>query len=169
MARTRRVSMTVALVVCMVGTQLSGTLSASGEERSSGEAPSSLPSTNGTSDHPRLTLNGEDLTANPVIGALAQDSRGAFNLLPARPGAFAEQVYQGPPIPMRRDRDASVAAMMIGAIASITGAAVLIYANRPECSVNPFAGGCGYGTKVVGGAVLSGGIVGLFVGALTWR
>jgi hypothetical protein len=31
------------------------------------------------------------------------------------------------------------------------------------------ANGCNYGTKVVGGAVLSAGIVGLLVGALTWR
>jgi hypothetical protein len=45
----------------------------------------------------------------------------------------------------------------------------LVYANRPDCNTNQFAGGCGYGTKVIGGAVLSGGIVGLFVGALTWR
>jgi hypothetical protein len=44
-----------------------------------------------------------------------------------------------------------------------------VYANRPEGDVLQFAGGCGYGTKVVGGAVLSGGLVSLIVGALTWR
>jgi hypothetical protein len=49
------------------------------------------------------------------------------------------------------------------------GTAVLVYANRLECSTNPIANGCGYGTKVIGGAVLSGGIVGLVVGAATWR
>ena len=65
------------------------------------------------------------------------------------------------------DRYADV--FMIGAVAAITGTAILLYANRPECETDRFAGGCGYGTKVVGGAVLSGGIVGLFVGALTWR
>jgi hypothetical protein len=58
---------------------------------------------------------------------------------------------------------------MIGAAAAIAGTAVLVYANRPECATDTVAGGCGYGTKVVGTAVLSGGIVGLFVGALTWR
>ncbi len=58
---------------------------------------------------------------------------------------------------------------MLGAVATITGAAILVYANRPDCSTNQFAGGCGYGTKVVGGAVLAGGVAGLFVGALTWR
>jgi tetrahydromethanopterin S-methyltransferase subunit C len=59
--------------------------------------------------------------------------------------------------------------VVLGAVASITGAALLVYANRPECRTNELASGCGYGTKVVGGAVLSGGLVSLVVGALTWR
>jgi hypothetical protein len=59
--------------------------------------------------------------------------------------------------------------MFVGAAAAIAGTAVLVYANRPECSTLPTASGCGYGTKVVGGAVLSAGVVGLLVGALTWR
>jgi hypothetical protein len=58
---------------------------------------------------------------------------------------------------------------VLGAIATIAGAAVLVYANRPACSANPNAGGCGYGMKVVGGAVLSVGIVSLVIGAVTWR
>jgi uncharacterized membrane protein YjjB (DUF3815 family) len=66
-------------------------------------------------------------------------------------------------------RDGSIAALMLGAVAAITGTALLVYANRPECTTNQLAGGCGYGTKVVGGAVLSGGVAGLFIGALTWR
>jgi uncharacterized membrane protein YjjB (DUF3815 family) len=66
-------------------------------------------------------------------------------------------------------RDGSIAALMIGSVVAITGAAILVYANRPECDTRQFAGGCGYGTKVVGGAVLSGGIVSLVAGALTWR
>ena len=82
---------------------------------------------------------------------------------------FAAQIYRGQPRRLRRERDGSIAAIVIGAVASITGAAILVYANRPECSPRPFATGCGYGTKVVGGAVLSGGIVGLTIGALTWR
>ena len=53
-------------------------------------------------------------------------------------------------------------------LATITGAAILVYANRPECRYHEFGSGCGYGTKVVGGAVLSGGVVGLTIGALTW-
>jgi hypothetical protein len=59
--------------------------------------------------------------------------------------------------------------MVAGAAASITGAAVLVYANRPECGSNQVASGCGYGTKVVGGAVLTAGIVALVAGALMWR
>jgi len=59
--------------------------------------------------------------------------------------------------------------MFVGAAAAIVGTALLVYANRPECNIAPTAGGCGYGAKVVGGAVLSGGIAGLAIGALTWR
>jgi hypothetical protein len=83
----------------------------------------------------------------------------------------AGQVYRGAPYPYpyRERHDGSIAAMVIGAAAAITGAAVLVYANRPECTTAPIANGCGYGTKVVGTAALSGGIVSLFIGALTWR
>ena len=59
--------------------------------------------------------------------------------------------------------------MFIGAAAAIAGTALLVYANRPECSTTPTAGGCGYGAKVLGGAVLTGGVVGVTIGALTWR
>jgi hypothetical protein len=59
--------------------------------------------------------------------------------------------------------------MVLGAAASIAGTAILVYANRPECSTNQTAYGCGYGAKVVGGAVLSTGIVSLVVGAVAWR
>ena len=69
----------------------------------------------------------------------------------------------------RGGRDGAVAAIILGAAATIAGTAVLVYANRPECSTNQMAGGCGYGTKVIGGAVLSAGIIGLLIGAITWR
>ena len=65
--------------------------------------------------------------------------------------------------------DGARTAIVLGAVATIAGTAVLVYANRPECNVTARANGCGYGTKVVGGAVLSGGVVALLVGALTWR
>jgi hypothetical protein len=63
----------------------------------------------------------------------------------------------------------AAAALVIGAAAAIAGTAVLVYANRPECQTNAFASGCGYGTKVVGGAVLAGGTVGVLAGAMMWR
>ena len=59
--------------------------------------------------------------------------------------------------------------MILGAVAAITGAAVLTYANRPECSASALADGCSYGTKVVGTAVTAGGIVTFLTGAFTWR
>jgi hypothetical protein len=64
---------------------------------------------------------------------------------------------------------AALTAIMLGAVGAIAGTAVLVYANRPDCNVNPNLGGCGYGTKVVGASVLSGGVVGLMVGAVMWR
>jgi hypothetical protein len=59
--------------------------------------------------------------------------------------------------------------MILGAAAAITGAALLTYANRPDCSTNAVAEGCSYGTKVVGTAVTAGGIVTFLTGAFTWR
>jgi hypothetical protein len=67
------------------------------------------------------------------------------------------------------DNRAAQTAIIIGGVASIAGAAMLVYANRPECKANQFANGCGYGSKVVGGAVLSGGLVSITLGAITWR
>ena len=144
MARPRYLSMTGAVIVCLVTIQGSGALSASQDDRSSSEA-----------------------LKNPPLGPIAQSAQRTFNLAPAPSDAFKEQVYQGRPY--RMSHDGSLAAIMIGAAAAITGGALLVYANRPECATRQFAGGCGYGTKVVGGAVLSGGVAGLFVGALTWR
>ena len=65
-------------------------------------------------------------------------------------------------------RNAAVGAVILGAAATITGAALLVYANRPDCSANRTLNGCGYGTKVVGGAVLSAGVVGMVAGAIAW-
>jgi hypothetical protein len=200
MARTHHLSMTGAVIVCLLTTQGTGTLFASEDECSLREAPSSESLTSSTSEmqtstsgglapaisvderaagtdvsptplpqmeRSHFTLNAGLLTANPSPGPVVTGAHRTFNLEPAQSSAFAGQVYQGRSY--RMGRSGSVAAIMIGAAAAITGAAILVYANRPECDTHQFAGGCGYGTKVVGGAVLSGGIVGLFVGALTWR
>jgi hypothetical protein len=114
-------------------------------------------------ERPHLTLENEGLETNAIFGATAGRtwSSSAF--------ASAGQIYQGPPIRYPRERNrAALTAIAIGAVASITGTALLVYANRPECNMNQTASGC-YGTKVVGGAVLSGGLVSLMVGALMWR
>lgn len=68
-----------------------------------------------------------------------------------------------------RGNDGARAAIILGSVAAVAGAAVLVYANRPECGADHSASGCGYGSKVVGGAVLAGGAVSMAVGALTWR
>jgi hypothetical protein len=180
MARVHRLSMTGAVIVCLVSTQWNGTLLASEEERSSKEAPSSQSLTDSSSEarastsaelapaeRPRFTLNDRDFAANPSLGPVAPGPHGTLNFLPTRSRAFAGQIYQGRPYRMEPDR--SLAAIMIGSLIAITGAAILVYANRPDCDFHQFAGGCGYGTKVIGGAVLSGGVVSIVVGALTWR
>jgi hypothetical protein len=201
MARTHHLSMTSAVIVCLVSTQGNGMLLASENECSLRETPSSQSLTSSTSATQTSTsgglapaifideqIAGTDLSsaplsamedsrfrfpaggftaANPILEPAAQGARRTLNVVPTQSNAFAGQVYQGRPY--RMGRDGSIAAIMIGAVATITGAAILVYANRPECDTHQFAGGCGYGTKVIGGAVLSGGVVGLFVGALTWK
>jgi hypothetical protein len=117
----------------------------------------------------RVRLPFEALALTEALGTVMPRGKSTFGVAPAEFARFAGQIYQGAPYPYRRRHDGSIAAIMIGAAAAITGAAVLVYANRPGCATSAVAGGCGYGTKVVGTSVLSGGIVGLFVGALTWR
>ena len=114
----------------------------------------------------RFTLP-ESFVGSPSLEENASRTHRTFTFTPTPSSAFAGQIYQGRPY--RMSHDGSIAALMIGAITAIAGTAVLVYANRPECTTNQFAGGCGYGTKVVGGAVLSAGVVGVVVGALTWR
>jgi hypothetical protein len=114
--------------------------------------------------------NDEATGADPRSASDLNAIHRTFTLAPAVSNAFAAgQVYRGRPYRARRDRGGSIAALAIGAVATITGAAILIYGNRPECSRRVFASGCGFGTKVVGGAVLSGGAVSLTIGAITWR
>lgn len=68
-----------------------------------------------------------------------------------------------------RGNSGARAAVILGAAAAIAGGAILVYANRPDCHSNPGAGGCSYGTKVIGGAMIAGGAVGIVVGAISWR
>jgi hypothetical protein len=125
-------------------------------------SPASLPAMK----YSRFTLPAS-FVEDPSLVGIANGAHRTFATTSAPSNSFAGQIYQGRPYKM--NRDGSIAALMLGSIAAIAGTAVLVYANRPECTTNQFAGGCGYGTKVVGGAVLSGGVVGLVIGALTWR
>ena len=144
MARPRTLSMTAVVIVCFVSMQWTATLFAS--------PLASVPSPQ---------------TDRSLYAASANFFANPSHLERAQSHAFAGQVYQGRPY--RMAHNGSIAALMVGAVATITGAALLVYANRPECDLRQYAGGCGYGSKVIGGAVLSGGIAGLFVGALTWK
>lgn len=204
MARTHRLSTIGALIVCLVGTQWSGTLFASEEEPSSSAALSSQSVVTGTSETPaatsaglaaavsvgqqtasatdlsfgppstmqrsRFTLTDGLFIANASVGAASEQVwRSSLEFAPVESSSFAQRGrYRGRGTRGGRNGGAQ-AAIVLGAVASITGAAVLVYANRPECRTNQVAYGCGYGTKVVGGAVLSAGIFGFVAGALTWR
>jgi hypothetical protein len=170
MVNTRRWTPAVAVALCLVTAQ--GSLVFAAESDSQPLTPAvPLSSPLPTVEKSRSLFNDLGLTTTSPLGYLAPGSRGMFDGMPAAAGdasAFAAQIYRGRPV-RTVNRDGSIAAIMLGAAATITGAALLIYANRPDCGFNPEAGGCGYGTKVVGGAVLTGGIAGLMVGALTWR
>ncbi|HWF85099.1 MAG TPA: hypothetical protein VG222_09640 [Vicinamibacterales bacterium] len=102
----------------------------------------------------------------PIDPAMGPIWRSALKFVPVESNAYEQRGR-------RRGRggrnDAAQTAIILGAVAAIAGTALLVYANRPDCSTNPTASACGYGTKVVGTAVLSAGIVGLVVGAATWR
>ena len=159
MSKTHRLWMTGAAIVGFVIAHGNATIFASGDPTSS-TSDTQLSASGELAppvEHPRFTLDAGFLAANPSLGFPAQDAR----------LTFAGQIRQGRPY-RYGDRNRSIAFLTVGTIGAITGAAILVYANRPECNTNQFAGGCGYGTKVIGGAVLTGGAVGLTIGALTW-
>jgi hypothetical protein len=117
----------------------------------------------------RLMLNGEPLVASLALAMASSRVGGRTPLIAPFESDGLEQPggYRGRGRGGRNG--AAQAEIVLGAAASIAGGAILVYANRPECSANSAAGGCGYGTKVTGTALLSAGLVTLLVGALTWR
>jgi hypothetical protein len=163
MPKTRRFSGIVALGVCLVGSGWSDTAFAATETPAS-QTVSSTPTTAVSLTQPfafsetsHLAIGDETLRAMAVPLSASQ---------PYASPVFAQRGwYRGG----RRHNGAAQAEMILGAAAAITGAALLTYANRPECSTNALAGGCGYGTKVVGTAVTAGGIVAFLTGAFSWR
>src|SRR5262249_12125558 len=132
MARTHRLS-TIALAVCLASTGWAGPVFASDTETSSTDRAPAV-------SIPARTASAITLSASPLLKA----DRSPFTLTPEQltssaatfntfeSTAFAQRgYYRG-----RRssNRGGAVAALMIGAAASITGSAILVYANRPECS-----------------------------------
>jgi hypothetical protein len=166
MARTHGLWTTGALIVCLLGTQWSSTLLASEGEPPPAALVSISDRLASTMERSSVPVSDDVLTANqPIDPAMGPIWRSALKFVPVESSAYEQRGRRG-----RGGRnDAAQTAVILGAVATIAGAAVLVYANRPDCSTNPTAGGCGYGTKVVGTAVLTGGIVSLVVGAMTWR
>jgi hypothetical protein len=150
--RTSRIITTICLV-CAPFTGVPLAAQAARPAARSGQAPPAATFIVGSSLPARFTLK------EPISSIVT--------LSPSEPSPLAQRGWgRGG----GRDRN-SVArtAVVLGSVAAIAGAAVLVYANRPECRGNSSASGCGYGAKVVGGAVLAGGAVGIAVGALSWR
>ena len=145
MARARRLSIVGGVIAGLLSTQMNAMVFASEATDTPAIASSVKP----------LNFDAALVTTKPMFKPLSPEFTAA-----------AGQVYRGRPY--RLHHEGSVAAIILGSAAAIAGTAVLVYANRPECSANQYAGGCGYGTKVIGTSVLAGGVVSLFVGALTW-
>jgi hypothetical protein len=150
MGRFDRTSTTAVLLVCLLGTQWTGvTVFASDENAASEGTTTAQPMVAAPLDgHARLVIDTSRFTLADQSSALAQ--RRGF-----RGGGGRNEGAR--------------TAIVIGTLAAITGAALLVYANRPECSRNASADACGYGTKVLGGAVLTAGAVGIVAGTISWR
>jgi hypothetical protein len=177
MVRTHRFS-TTALIVCFALAQWRGTLVASEQPPSTIAPPLSPAVVNVVEEEPDATstialaadVTNESLSGEAILPLPVERPRLKLpvEIFHEPSSSFAQRGgYRGGGRGGRND--AARAAIVLGAVAAIAGTSVLVYANRPECSANARASGCGYGTKVVGTAVLSGGIVALVVGALTWR
>jgi hypothetical protein len=166
--RTHQLFAIAPLILCFVSAQASAAIVDDGPQSS--QAPSTTPSVETAPTPPnrmRLTIPDDSFTADVLIVPGATDIwRPPVPSTTLASSTFGQRGFRGRG---RRDNDGARAAIILGAVATIAGTAVLVYANRPDCNTNPTAGGCGYGTKVVGGAVLSAGVVSLLVGALTWR
>src|SRR5437764_1350224 len=96
MARTHRFAMTSALVVCLLCTEWTGLLLASGVEASSTGVPSSLTAVN-SAPRSRFAFDAEALTENAALGApSAHVWRNAFHFIPGEPSSFAQRgQYRG--------------------------------------------------------------------------
>src|SRR5207248_1947751 len=89
---------------------------------------------NGT-EPSRSTVQPPRFTLSNAIASLGPASADPWQrkIVSVESSAFAQRGYGGR---RRGDRNRAAAALVLGAVASITGTAVLVYANRPECSTN---------------------------------
>ncbi len=146
MVRTQRWAVTAGVLVCILAIQGSAATLFAADDNAAAAAVTSSTAT--SPDTPRLVIDASKFMLADESTTFAQRRR-----------------FWG-----RGDRNEGArAAIVVGTIAAITGAALLVYANRPDCSSSPAASGCGYGTKVVGGAVLAAGAVGIVAGTVSWR
>lgn len=158
MARAHCVS-TFAAIACLICVPWMGTLSAA-QTASSAAADGQSPATIDVRSAPASIAGRSRFTlSEPLISVVP--------VKPLESDVFAQRGW-GRGGRWGRNGGARTA-IILGGVAAVAGAAVLVYANRPECSANHAASGCSYGTKVVGGAVLAGGVFGIVAGALTWR
>ena len=182
MEGSHRLSIAGALIVCLIGSQLTTTVfacedgsreavaSSSNVAAEQDERRPSSPPDAGALAAPPFTFASSVLSASRALATSdSRVSQPALDYRVIEPSASAEGGQFGRGGRRGRRNGAAAAVIALGAVASITGGAILVYANRPECSTTQFASGCSYGTKVVGGAVLSAGIVGIVAGALAWR
>jgi hypothetical protein len=147
-------STTAVLLICVLGTQWPAAIVyASDEESASGAQPALPAATVPLEPRPRLVIDPSHFTAADESNTFAQ-RRGVRGRGRSRGGGRNE---------------AARTALVVGTLATITGAALLVYANRPECRRSSSADACSYGTKVIGGAVLAAGAVGIVAGTVSWR
>lgn len=170
MPRIHRISGTVALIVCLAGGQWSETVFANAEPSAtelaaSPSSESALSETQPLTARPlsHLTIGDHTLQAMGLLSPSFISMNGSQPVLASSYAQWGRYRGRG------RHNGVAQAEMVLGAVATIAGAAVLTYANRPECRASAAVDGCSYGTKVVGTAVTAAGLVTFFTGALTWR
>jgi hypothetical protein len=152
MGRSNRASTTAIVLVCLLAAPRPDiTVFASDEEAASGATRSAPPTVMAPVETlPRLVIDPAHFTLADESSTFAQ-RRGGFR-------------GRG-----RGRSEGARTAVVVGALAAVAGAALLVYANRPECRGNASANACGYGTRVIGGAVLTAGAVGIVAGTISWR
>jgi hypothetical protein len=170
MAKTRRNPAIVVLMVCLASSPWTDTLFAKGDD---GATPPAIVSVSSTAPQEAQLLSpghvGSFVFGEQTLRAMSLPLPSLITTNSAVDTSESFAQRRGGYRSRGRRNGAAQAEMVIGAVAAIAGAAVLTYANRPECSANNRADGCGYGTKVVGTAVTTAGVVTFLTGALSWR